>query len=108
MVQKLCRPQIYSLSGRPLYGLLKEVDGPGNLSVVTTRNACLSVRSDTRRHAAEMYAVTGRDTQVAGQSQFASPTTTWLEARSVMRNRKLKIKSFEACKRKVVTPTPRN
>ena len=43
-----------------------------------------------------MYAVTGRDAQIAGQSQFANPTTTWLEARSVRRNRKLKIKPLDA------------
>ena len=104
------------LAGRPSYGLLKEVDGPGNLSVETTGNGCPAVRSDPIRHAAEMYAVNGRDAQIAGQSQFAIPTTTWLEARSVLRNRKLNIKpvdawEFRICKHnvigKVVTPTPR-
>ena len=64
-----------------------------------------------------MYAVTGRDAQITGQSRFANPTTTWLEARSVLRNRKLNIKPSDAwdfwiCKHnvngKVVTPTPRN
>ena len=64
-----------------------------------------------------MYAVTGRDAQIAGKSRFASPTTTWLQARSVLRNRKLKIKRLDAwdswiCEHnangKVVTPTPRN
>ena len=92
VVQQLCRPQIKGLTERPSYGLLKEVDGPGNLSVVNTGNGCPAVRSDPIRHAAEMYAVTGRDAQIAGQSRFANPTTTWLEARSVRRNRKLNIK----------------
>ena len=102
---------------RPSYRLLKEVDGTGNLSVETTGNGRPAVRSDPLRHAAEMYAVTGRDAQIAGHSRFANPTTTWLEARSVVRNRKLKIKPLDAwdswiCKhnvnRKVVTPIPRN
>ena len=117
VVQQLCRPQIKGLTERPSYGLLKEVDGPGNLSVVTTGNGCPAVRSDPIRHAAEMYAVTGRGAQIAGQSRFANPTTTWLEARSVLRNRKLKIKPLDAwdfriCKHnvngKLVTPTLRN
>ena len=47
-------------------------------------------------HAAEMYDVTGRDAQIAGQSRFANPTTTWLEARSVLPNRKFKIKPLHA------------
>ena len=33
VVQQLCRPQINGLAGRPSYGLLKEVDGTGNLSI---------------------------------------------------------------------------
>ena len=80
------------LAGRPSYGLLKEVDGPGNLSVETTGNGCPAVRSDPIRHAANMYALTGRDAQIVARSRFANPATTWLEARSVLRNRKLKIK----------------
>ena len=75
---------------------------------------CGQVRSNT---AAAMYTVTGRDAQIAGQSRFANTTTTWLEARSVLRIRKLKIKPLDArdfwiCKHnvngKVVTPTSRN
>ena len=90
---------------------------PENLSVETTGNGCPAVRSNPIHHAAEMYAVTGRDAQIAGHSRFANPTTTWLEARSVLRNRKLKIKPLDAwefrmCKHnvngKVVTPAPRN
>ena len=73
------------------------------------------VRPDPIRHAAEIYGVTGRDAQIAGQSRFTNPTTTCLEARSVLRIRKLKIKPFDAwdvwiCKHnvngKVVTRTP--
>ena len=115
MAQQLCRPQINGLVGRPSYGLPKEVDGPGNRSVVTTGNRCPAVRSDPIRYAAEMYAVTGRDAQIAGQSRFANPTTTWLEARSVLRKRKLKIKPLDDwdfwiydhnVNGEVVTPTP--
>ena len=84
------------LAGRPSYGLLKEVDGPGNLSVETTGNGCPAVRSDPIRHPAEICAVTGRDTRITGQSRCANPTTTWLEARSVLRNRKVKIKPLDA------------
>ena len=54
------------------------------------------VRPDPIRHAAEIYGVTGRDAQIAGQSRFTNPTTTWLEARSVLRNRKLKFKPLGA------------
>ena len=85
---QLCRPQINGLAGRPSYGLLKEVDGAGNLSVGTTENGFQAVRSDPTHHAAETYTLTGRDAQIAGQSRFADPTTTWLEARSVVRIRK--------------------
>ena len=117
VVQQLCRPQIKGLAGRPSNGLLKEVDGAGNLSVEITGNGYPAVKSDPIRHAAEMYAVTGRDAQISGQSRLANPTTTWLEARSVLPNRKLKIKPLDAwdfwiCKHNVngnvVTPTPRN
>ena len=96
--------------------MLKEVDGAGKLSVEITGNGYPAVRSDPIRHAAEMYAVTGRDAQIAGESRFANPTTTWLEARSVLRIRKFKIRPLDAwdvwiCKHnvngKVVTPTPR-
>ena len=80
VVRQLCRPQINAPAGRPPYGLLKEADGPGNLSVVTTGNGCPAVRSDPIRHAAEMFAVTSRDAQIAEQSRFANLTTTWLEA----------------------------
>ena len=61
--------------------------------------------------------MTGRDAQIARQYRFANPTTTWLEARSILRIRKLKIKPLDAwdvwiCKHnvngKVVTPTSRN
>ena len=76
VLQQLCRPQINGLAGQPSYGLLKKADGTGNLSVETTRNGCPAVRSDPRRHAAEMYAVTGRDAPIAGQSRFDNPTTT--------------------------------
>ena len=64
-----------------------------------------------------MYAVTGRDAQIAGKFRFDNLTTTWLEAGSVLRNRKVKIKPLDAwefriCEHnvngKVVTPTPRN
>ena len=84
------RPQIDGLAWRPSYGQLKKVDGPRNLSVVPKGNRCPAVRSHPIRCAAEMYAVAGRDAQIAGQSRFAIPTTTSLEARSVLRNRKLK------------------
>ena len=95
--------------------MLKEVDGAGKLSVEITGNGYPAVRSDPIRHAAEMYAVTGRDAQIAGESRFANPTTTWLEARSVLRIRKFKIRPLDAwdvwiCKHnvngKVVTRTP--
>ena len=43
-----------------------------------------------------MYAVTGRDAQIIEQSRSANPTTTGLEARSVLRNRTLKIKPLDA------------
>ena len=104
MVQQLSRPQVTGLAGRPSYGLLKEIDGTGNISVETTGNGCPAVKSDPRRHAAEMYAVTNRDAQIAGQSRFFNPTTTWLEAQSVLRTRKLKINPLDAwefriCKR---------
>ena len=56
--------------------MLKEIDGTGNLAVETTGNGCPAVKSDPRRHAAEMYAVTGRDAPIAGQSRFDNPTTT--------------------------------
>ena len=46
VVLQLCRPQINGLAGRPSYGLLKEVDGPGHPSVTTTGNRCPAVRSD--------------------------------------------------------------
>ena len=59
-------------------------------------NGCPAVRPDPIRHAAEIYALTGRDAQIAGQSQFANLITTWLEARCVLRNRKLKIKPLDA------------
>ena len=95
VVQQLCRPQIKGLTERPSYGLLKEVDGPGNLSVVTTGNGCPAVRSDPERRSAEMHAVTGRDAQIAGQSRLANSTTTWREARNVLRNRELKIKPLD-------------
>ena len=96
VVPQLCSPRINDLAGRPSYGLLKEVDGTGNLSVETTGNGCPAVRSDPIRHATEMYAVTGRGAQIAGESRFANPTTTWLEARIVLRIRKLKIKPLDA------------
>ena len=73
VVQQLCRPQIKGLTERPSYGLLKEVDGPGNLSVVNTGNGCPAVRSDPIRHGAEMYAVTDRDAQITGQSGLLTP-----------------------------------
>ena len=69
---------------------------PENLSVETTGNGCPAVRSNPIHHAAEMYAVTGRDAQIAGHSRFANPTTTWLEAQSVLRTRKLKINPLDA------------
>ena len=96
VVPQLCRPQINDVAGRPSCGLLKEVDSTGNLSVETTGNGCPAVRSDPIRHATEMYAVTGRGAQIAGESRFANPTTTWLEARLVLRIRKLKIKPLDA------------
>ena len=117
VVLQLCRPQLNDLAGRPSYGLIKEVDDTGNLSVATTGNGCPAVRSDLIRHAAEMLAVTGRGVQIAGQSPFANSTTTRLEVRSVLRIRKLKIKPLDSwdvwiCKHnangKVVTPTLRN
>ena len=74
--RQFCRPQINGLAGRPSYGLLKEVRGTGNLSVETTENGCPAVRSAPIRHAAERYAVTGRDVQIAGPSRFANPITT--------------------------------
>ena len=78
--RQLCLPQINGLGGRPSYGLLNEVDGPGNLGVETTGNRCPAVRSHPIRCAVGMYAVTGRDAQITGQSRSASPTTTSLEA----------------------------
>ena len=56
-----------------------------------------------------MHAVTGRDAQIAGQSRLANSTTTWREARNVLRNRELKIKpldvwDFWKCKRKGRNP----
>ena len=104
------------LARRPSYRLLKEVDGTVNVSIETTGNRCPGVRSDPIRHPAEMYAMTGQDAEVAALSRFAKPTTTWLEARIVLCNRKLKIKPLDAwdvlfCKHnlngKVVTPAPR-
>ena len=95
VVPQLCRLQANDLAGPPSYGLLKEVDGTGNFSVETTGKGCPAVRSDPIRHAAEIHAVTGRGAQIAGQSRFAN-TTTWLEAWSVLRIRKLKIKSLDA------------
>ena len=86
---------------------------PENLSVETTGNGCPAVRSDP----IEMYAVAGRDARIDGQSRFANPTTTWLEARKIVRDRKLKIKPLDAwdvwiwkqsVNGKVVTPTPCN
>ena len=56
----------------------------------------------------------GRDAHIAGLSRFANPTTTWLEARSVLRNQKFKIRLLDAwevriCKHNVngnvLTPT---
>ena len=94
----------------------ERVRRPRNLSVVTTGNRCPAVRSHPIRCAAEVNAVTGRDVPIAGQSRFANLTTTWLETRSVLRNRKLKIKTSDAwdfwicnhdVNRKVVTPIPR-
>ena len=61
VVRQLCRSQINGLAGRPSYGLLKEVDGPGHLSVVTKGNSFSVVWSDPIRYAAEKYTVTGRD-----------------------------------------------
>ena len=61
VVQQLCRPQTNVLAGRPSYGLLKEADGLGNLSVETTGNGCPAVRFGSIRQVAEMYAVTGRE-----------------------------------------------
>ena len=116
VVRQLCRPQINGLAGRPSYGLLKEVDGPEPLLVITPRNRCPAVRSGLIRHGAEMYAVTGRDAEITGQSRSAKPTTTWLEAQSVLLKRKLKIKPLDAwnigiCNHnvtgKVATPTHR-
>ena len=80
---------------------------PENLSVETTGNGCPAVRSDP----IEMYAVAGRDARIDGQSRFANPTTTWLEARSVLQNRKLKIKpldvwDFRICKHNVNGRSP--
>ena len=59
-----------------------------------------------------MYAVAGRDAQITGQSRFANPTTIWLEARSVLRIRKLKSRPLDVwvsdlqtqCKRKGRNP----
>ena len=96
MGRQLCRPQINGLAGRPVYGLPKDVDGPGNLSVITTGNRCPAVRSHPIRCAAEMYAVTGRDAQIAGQSRSANPTSTSLEAQSALKDRNLKIKPLDA------------
>ena len=79
------------LEGGRHTGCSKRKTVPENLSVHTTGNGCPAVRSDSILHAAEMYAETGRDAQIAGQSRFVNPTTTWLEARSVLRNRKLNI-----------------
>ena len=62
--------------GRHIYGLLKEIDGTGNLSAETTGNGYQAVRPDPRRHAAEPYALTGRDARIAGHSRFANTITT--------------------------------
>ena len=95
--------------------MLKEVDATGEPFIrnhgervpggqVRSNTSC---GRDARRHRP------GRTNRRA--ARFANPTTTWLEARSVLRNRKLKIKPLDAwdfCKHnvngKVVTPTPRN
>ena len=96
VIQQLCGPPIDRLPARPSYGLLKEVDGTGN---PLSRNheewvPGGQVRSNTP---------CGRDVRrdrpgrtIAEQSRFANPTTTWLEARSVLRYRKLKIKPLDA------------
>ena len=115
-VPQLCRPQTNGPAGRPSYGLLKEVGGTGNLSVETTGNGCPAVRSDPIRHV--RYVRRDRPGRTNHrQSRFANPTTTCLEARSVLRNRKLKIKHLDALhfwifkhnvNGKVVTPTSRN
>ena len=84
------------LQGARHTGCSKTSTVPENLSVETTGNECPAVRSDPRRHAAKKYDVTGRDAQIAGKYRFANPTTTWLEARSVLRNQTLKIKPIDA------------
>ena len=75
--------------------MLKEVDSTGNLSVETTGNGCPAVRSDPIRHAAEMCAVTSQDVHIVGKFRFAN-STTWLEARSVLLTRTLKMEPLDA------------
>ena len=48
--------------------------------------SCPAVKSQPTRCTAEMYAVTARNAQTAGQSQPASTTTASLEARNVTPN----------------------
>ena len=79
VVQQLCRRQIKVLAGRPSYGLLKEVDGPGK---PFSRNHGEQVpggqvRSNTPCGRDVRRNRPGR-TKIAGQSRFANPTTTWL------------------------------
>ena len=53
---------------------------------VTTGNRCPAVKSHPIRCAADMYAVTARNAQTAGQSRSVSTTTASLEALSVSLN----------------------
>ena len=89
MVPQRCRPQTNGLAlAAAIRTAQRGIDGYWNLSVETMGNGFQAVRSDPTRHAAETYAMTGRDAEIAGKSRFANLTTIWLEARSVLRIRK--------------------
>ena len=58
-------------------------------SAVTTGKRCPAVKSHPIRCAAEMYAVTARNAQIAGRSRSGNDTTASLKARSVFTNLKV-------------------
>ena len=81
MVRQPCRPQVGLQGGRHTGGGERQATlAPfgGN-----DGNRCPAVKSHPIRCGAEMYAVTARNVQTAGQSRPASTTTASLEALSV-------------------------